>query len=366
MNFVVPEGLTDLLQGFTVAVLRERPPDLVDFAVNYFSNLKDSRQPKGVKFSRDSDDEEEVDAAAAEKYSRRKSVSGEHYDPEEDMEEGEEPKIMHPKSDEQRQRLNEAVKNILLFRALDPEQMQDILDGMFERKVEPGEQIIHQGDDGDNFYVIDSGQYDIFVEVNGVDKKVGQYENRGFFGELALMYNMPRAATIVAVTPGIVWALDRTTFRRIVMKQAYVKRQMYLQFINYVPMLKTCNEYEKMNIADALYSQTFQDGEKIINQGDSADCMYFVEEGEVRIAVRKEGAKDEIELTRCGKGAYFGELALITRKPRAASAFSVGTSKCAVLDVTAFERLLGPCMEVMKRNIAHYEEQMKELLGDDE
>lgn len=48
-----------------------------------------------------------------------------------------------------------------------------------------------------------SGTYDIHVD----NKLVGQYENSGSFGELALMYNMPRAATIVATSDGTLWAM---------------------------------------------------------------------------------------------------------------------------------------------------------------
>lgn len=84
---------------------------------------------------------------------RRKSVFAETYDPEEDEDDG--AKVVFPKSDEQRQRLAESVRNILLFRSLDKEQMQDVLDAMFERKVTEGELVIKQGDDGDNFYVIE-------------------------------------------------------------------------------------------------------------------------------------------------------------------------------------------------------------------
>lgn len=83
---------------------------------------------------------------------RRKSVFAEAYDPEEDDDDG--PKVVFPKSDEQRQGLAEAVRHILLFRALDKEQMQDVLDAMFEKKVKTGDIVIKQGDDGDNFYVI--------------------------------------------------------------------------------------------------------------------------------------------------------------------------------------------------------------------
>lgn len=43
---------------------------------------------------------------------------------------------------------------------------------MFERKTQDGEHVIDQGDDGDNFYVIDRGIFDIYVKIDGADKKV--------------------------------------------------------------------------------------------------------------------------------------------------------------------------------------------------
>ena len=49
--------------------------------------------------------------------------------------------------------------------------------------------------------------YDIYVEIDGKPKLVGNYDQQGSFGELALMYNMPRAATIVATTEGTLWAM---------------------------------------------------------------------------------------------------------------------------------------------------------------
>lgn len=59
-----------------------------------------------------------------------------------------------------------------------------------------------------------SGKYDILVASDGGEPKlVGNYENQGSFGELALMYNTPRAATIVASTEGVLWALVRAATR---------------------------------------------------------------------------------------------------------------------------------------------------------
>lgn len=310
-----------------------------------------------------SEDEPIIEPPKTSRLQRRKSVSAERYDPEADEDDGES-KVVYPKSDEQRRRLSEAVKHILLFRSLDAEQMQEVIDAMFERKVHPDEHVIDQGDDGDNFYVIDSGMYDIYVEIDGQNKLVGSYDQQGSFGELALMYNMPRAATIIATTDGALWALDRSTFRRIVLKNAFNKRKMYETLLEAVPMLGTLKPYEKMNVADALVSRKYEDGELVIRQGDEADCMYIIEEGEIRISMKQQESEQEVDISRCTKGQYFGELALVTHKPRAASAYAVGVTKLAVLDVQAFERLLGPCMDIMKRSISDYEDQLVQIFGD--
>ncbi|KAI6079085.1 CAMP-dependent protein kinase type II-beta regulatory subunit isoform X1 [Aix galericulata] len=295
------------------------------------------------------------------------SVCAEAYDPDEEEDDAES-RIIHPKTDDQRNRLQEACKDILLFKNLDPEQMSQVLDAMFEKLVEGGEHVIDQGDDGDNFYVIDRGTYDIYVKCDGVGRCVGTYDNRGSFGELALMYNTPRAATIIATSPGAIWGLDRVTFRRIIVKNNAKKRRMYENFIESLPFLKSLEVSERLKVVDVIGTKVYKDGEQIIAQGDMADSFFIVESGEVRIIMTRKGKPDveengAVEIARCSRGQYFGELALVTNKPRAASAFALGTVKCLVMDVQAFERLLGPCMEILKRNIANYEEQLVALFG---
>ncbi|KAL7646373.1 UNVERIFIED_CONTAM: hypothetical protein RMT77_003284 [Armadillidium vulgare] len=313
----------------------------------------------------ESENENEIDDSEEpplSRITRRKSVFAEAYNPEEEEDESE--RIIHAKSDEQRIRLSENVRNIFLFRSLDPDQIGEVLDAMFERKVTENEYVIKQGDDGDNFYVIESGIYNIFVEIDpsGPPKLVGKYEHSGSFGELALMYNLPRAATIQAVTTGSLWAMDRQTFRRIVLNAAYKKRKMYESLLEKVPMLKALQNYERMNLADALVPRIKTAGELIIKQGDAADGMYFVEEGSVRV-VMVNSDNQEKEISRVNVGGYFGELALVTKKPRAASVYAVDKVRLAFLDVEAFERLLGPCMDIMKRNIEDYENELLKIFG---
>ncbi|KAL4656739.1 cAMP-dependent protein kinase type II-beta regulatory subunit-like [Arapaima gigas] len=360
MSIEIPEGLTELLQSFTVEVLRKRPADLLEFALQYFTALKEG-QARGNEHNAAARPAKAVNFL--EEAMQIDSENGEDEDDDDDDE-----FITYPKTDEQRQRLQEACKDILLFKNLDPEQMSQVLDAMFEKIVESGEHIIDQNDDGDNFYVIERGTFDIFVKTDSTERLVGSYNNRGSFGELALMYNTPRAATIVATSSGALWCLDRLTFRRIIVKNNAKKRKMYEAFIETLPLLKSLESSERMKVVDVLSSKVYNDGEQIIAQGDMADCFYIVESGEVKITMKRSRSKKdlengEVEIAMCSRGQYFGELALVTNKPRAASAYAVGSVKCLVMDVQAFERLLGPCMDIMKRNIANYEEQLVALFG---
>jgi len=360
--YKIPQELQEILLDFTVQFLVEQPEDLVSFAIVYFSRLQARRPVQDGHHSDESmlSDEDYEDNNSYTATGRRKSVFAETYNPEED--EVEEKTIVHPKSDAQRRSLMDAVKGILLFRSLESEQLGEVLDAMFCRTVEKDDYIIQQGDDGDNFYVIESGQFNITVDCGNGEKLVGSYNNEGSFGELALMYNMPRAATIKALTAGTLWALDRVTFRRIVLRTAFQRRKMYESLLETVPLLNSLSAYERMNLADALISQTYSDNYVIVSQGAIGDGMYFVEEGMVVISMEgKDGI--EREITRIRKRGYFGELALVTHKPRAATARAVGNVRVAFLDVNAFERLLGPCMDVMKRNFKDYEDQLVRIFG---
>jgi len=299
-------------------------------------------------------DVEDPEEEALKKYQNRtgrgrKSVAAERYNPED--EDDDEPLKVVPKSDEQRARLTETSKKIMLLSRLDEDQLRDVLNAMEERSVGEGEVVIQQGDDGDNFYVVDSGNYDIYIDEN----KVGSYNGTGNFGELALMYNVPRAATIKATTEGVLWSLDRKNFQRIIVKANANKRKQFEDFLMNLPVLENINEMERSKIADVMESQKFKAGDVIIKQGDVIDSgsfVYFLIEGNCSISIITNG--EEKVVKEIGRGTCFGEVALIKKEPRSATVTATSDVIAGVLDVNAFERLLGPCRDIMARNIDEY------------
>ncbi|KAI9276129.1 cyclic nucleotide-binding-like protein [Sporodiniella umbellata] len=258
-----------------------------------------------------------------------------------------------PKTEAEMERIRHSVGSNFLFKNLDEEHHQDVVNAMVEMSVEEGKTIIEQGAVGDFFYVVDAGTFDCFITKEGETKKVTSYEKGGSFGELALMYNAPRAATITATLDSKVWALDRVTFRTILMENTSDKRNMYETFLAEVPIFKSLEIYERHKIADALESVYFDDKAQVMKQGDIGKQFYLIESGSAAFYKSDEEGSQQL-VNQLERGAYFGELALLNDKPRAATVVAKGKLKCATLNKKAFTRLLGPVHEILKRNSENY------------
>jgi cAMP-dependent protein kinase regulator len=284
---------------------------------------------------------------------RRTSVSAESMQPDAESSNWKPPK--HQKTPDQLDRLRKAVASNFLFSQLDEESFNTVLDALVEKSI-PAQNIkvITQGDEGDYFYVIERGDFDIYINPTGalqpgqegMGNKITTIGPGGSFGELALMYNAPRAATVVSASKGgLLWALDRITFRRILMTSAFEKRKMYEGFLEEVPLLSSLKPYERAKIADALETVKFSAGNNIITEGEPGDAFYLLEAGDA--TAYRHGIDHPVkEYTR---GDFFGELALLDDQPRAASVVAKSDVKVAKLGRDGFKRLLGPVEGIMRR-----------------
>jgi cAMP-dependent protein kinase regulator len=313
-------------------------------------------------------------------FNRRTSVSAESLKPSADTYDNWSPPH-HEKTPDQLARLQKAIEGNFLFSHLEDEQSSLILGALVEKPI-PAKgikvrfilfcflhtrllisfrymllilsQVISQGDAGDYFYVVEKGSFDVYVNptgvlqpgLDGMGTQVSNIKAGGSFGELALMYNAPRAATVVSAEAGCtLWALDRVTFRRILMESTFARRRMYESFLEEVPLLSSLTPYERSKIADALETQKFAPGEIIIKEGDPGHSFYLLEAGEAD-AYKGDPSNKVLHYQ---KGDFFGELALLNDAPRAASVVASSDVKVATLGKNAFQRLLGPVEGIMRR-----------------
>ena len=78
------------------------------------------------------------------------------------------------------------------------------------------------------------------VQIYVNNEYTGSISESGSFGELALIYGTPRAATIKAKTDVKLWAIDRDSYRRILMGSTIRKRKLYESFLEKVSILGKC------------------------------------------------------------------------------------------------------------------------------
>jgi len=249
--------------------------------------------------------------------------------------------------------LQTTVKANVLFMHLERDELQDVLDAMFPTEGAAGDVIIQQGDEGDNFYVVDSGVCCVEIESDGKVNTVGEVAPGGSFGELALIYGTPRAATIRAKTEVKLWAIDRDTYRRILMGATIRKRKAYEEFLLKVKILASLDKWERLSVADALEPANFDAGTDIIKQGEEGNDFFIVVEGECVVTQTNEsGASGEVG--RLKTADIFGEIALLTNDKRKATVTAVSDVKTVKLDRERFERVLGPCKDILARDMENY------------
>jgi hypothetical protein len=103
--------------------------------------------------------------------------------------------------------------------------------------------------------------------------RVLEYTAGSTFGELALMYNAPRAASVVATSDAALWAMERDTFSNIVMQTMSQKREHLQSLLGAVPLLQGLDAYERQALADLFDERTFKAGENCtIALAASATC----------------------------------------------------------------------------------------------
>ena len=142
---------------------------------------------------------------------------------------------------------------------------------------------------------------------------VGTLARGSCVGELALLYNTPRAATITADTPSLLWSLDRANFSNIVKDAAMKKREKYDEFLKTVDILTDMDLYERGKLGDALKEERFKKDDMVIMEGTEGNIFYIISEGTAQAVKGGKNVKDYV------RGEYFGERALLTNEKRAAS-----------------------------------------------
>lgn len=265
------------------------------------------------------------------------------------------PKVV-PKSMAIKDMLMSSISTNILFSSYAGEEQAAIVDAFESRNIEEGAFVIKQGEQGDFFYVIESGSMEIYVKgKDGEQQKVGSTLSAGnAFGELALMYGTPRAASIKAITPCVLWEIDRAAYRGILVYYKFLRNKQYMEFLRNVEIMEkklgsimTESELEKMTIS--LEKEQFEPGDTIIRQGNTGDNFYIIADGDVGVYRTGDNGREQ-KLTVLKAGGYFGEKALLKEDTRQASCVAESKVVCLTLGREDFIDMMGSLDDMFNKD----------------
>lgn len=279
-----------------------------------------------------------------------------------------------PKSPEITNLLMKVVRQNILFRNIKSEEHSRIVEAFECITTRANEIVIKQGDLGEYFYIVESGSLEVFMETSTtlegnqslsnsfyhpattkISKKIkiGRNLSRGdYFGELALMYNTPRAATVISSEPSTLWRIDRQTYRGIIMYHNKITSDEFYGLVSNVHILgkrlgDVLSQSELNKVVSTLEREEFEDNSIIIRQHQTGDYFYIISEGQVAVwqeAIMPDTKEKKLlgnKLAMLSRGNYFGELALLEDDVRQASCVAVGKVVCLSLSRDDFISMIG-------------------------
>lgn len=251
----------------------------------------------------------------------------------------------HAKSKEEIAFIESALSESFVIAHLNRHSRRSFVHAFEKYTAKEGEEVIRQGEQGDFFYIIETGKMKFVVDGT----EVGKGEAKDMFGELALLYGCPRAATCICEVESKLWRIDRNTFRKILATYTIRGDSETIGLLRKVPFMKDLDERQLTKIAYSLGTVTVEKGEYIGRKGDKGNNFYIIKEGRIK-ATELEIGGCKYDDTILGPGDSFGERMLLG-EPFPGSGVALEKTEMLFLARESFVQLFGDFELLLKKSM---------------
>jgi len=226
---------------------------------------------------------------------------------------------------------------IPLFSELPKNAFIELLVQMEMRELAAEQVIISEGEVGDSFFVLVSGSVRVQRRDDSGQDVVLAYLNEGaFFGEMALLQDGARTATVVAQAESQIFEISKEVLDRVVSHYpsvANVLRNFYRQRLLSTamathPLFRPFSPDERRTIMELFKSRSFKKGETLVEEGKKGSGLFLLLYGSLEVVKDRTGAVPKV-LAELASGDLFGEMSLLTGNPTMATVRAI--SDCFIL-----------------------------------
>ena len=227
--------------------------------------------------------------------------------------------------------IKKALSNYFFMNSLSKKNIEEIINEIHLAKIKANQIVYLQGYEGTFFYILKNGMVELLID----DILIKKLTNGESFGELALLNKNPRLETIRTLIQCELFILERESFRAIIdktMKENYIENK---NFINSISVFKIMDSYQQSLLCNSLYEEIFIEKQIITKEGDDANCIYIIKEGEVNCV------KKGVIIRTLSKGENFGERSIFVNAKRSLDVIAKTNCVCYSISFQSLENILG-------------------------
>ncbi|MDT8376588.1 MAG: cyclic nucleotide-binding domain-containing protein [Mariprofundaceae bacterium] len=259
-----------------------------------------------------------------------------------------------------------------LLSGLSGDELESFMDSLELREIPAGEYIYHRGEKGDYLYLIGMGSVELEAAIaSGKNRVYSRLTEGDFFGEHAFMSRSEHHDEAMAETDTSVLMINRETFDGWVEKypaiqttvEEFYRKRVLARILAITPVFEGVPPDARLALSEKFQLKPFTGGETIVKEGEPGDTFYLIRSGHVAVSTCGMGSQGEqIALGRIGEGAFFGEVSLLTDKPRTATVTADGDVELMELTRDDFNDIVASHPSVLKVVEAYQKQRVQDTI----
>jgi CRP-like cAMP-binding protein len=220
----------------------------------------------------------------------------------------------------------EDLPQIPLFSDLSKNAFIALMERMKMRTAQPGEVIIQEGGKGDSFFIIAQGKVHVEKNADGKPLMLASLGDGAFFGEMALLSESPRTASVIVDEPSQLFEISKSVLDQVTKEYSSVqqvllrfyKQRLLANLMATSRIFKLLTSDQRKELIEKFKSREVPANEVILSEGQKGDGLYLILSGRVKV-LKLQGETKQVVVARLKEGEVFGEMSLLSNAPVSAT-----------------------------------------------
>lgn len=223
------------------------------------------------------------------------------------------------------------VPDLPLFGSLDPENLTRLLGSFGLTELAAGDEAVHQGDEGRQAFIVARGLLRVVRSTEeGVETTLAALGPGAIFGEMALVSDAPRAASVAALEPAQLLVVSRDDLEALAEDMPaigtelgnFCRARMVANLLRHSMILKAVEPKWRDDLMSRFETRVFEGGDALVKRDQESDGLYLIASGRVQVQ-SPDADGDTLVLAELGPGDVVGEISLVLRRPATADVVAI-------------------------------------------